>query len=396
MRILVLSFYYSPDLSAGSFRTTALVSALRERSPEGCGIDVVTTLPNRYHSYTQEAPEFEEHGQIAIHRIGLPPHRSDMRGQARAFLTFARKAASHVAGRKYDLVFATSSRLMTAALGAWVSRSQRAPLYLDIRDIFVDTINDLLPSRSAWAARKVFSFVESWTMQRASKINLVSQGFEGYFRERYPDKSLSWFTNGIDDEFLTLPLAPPEATRPVRRIQILYAGNMGEGQGLHDILPKLAGLLHDRADFKVIGDGGRRGALLGAIEAAGLANVQILSPVSRAALLGAYQNADVLFLHLGRHKAFEKVLPSKVFEYAATGKPILAGVGGYAANFIMQEVSNAAVFSPGDAAGAVHALESLRIADLPRQDFISKYARHSIMAAMADDVLGLVRREVAK
>jgi len=32
-------------------------------------------------------------------------------------------------------------------------------------------------------------------------------------------------------------------------------------------------------------------------------------------------DADVLFLHLNAYKAFEKVLPSKIFEYAATGRP---------------------------------------------------------------------------
>jgi hypothetical protein len=32
MRLLVVSFYYSPDLAAGSFRATALVAALRERA----------------------------------------------------------------------------------------------------------------------------------------------------------------------------------------------------------------------------------------------------------------------------------------------------------------------------------------------------------------------------
>jgi hypothetical protein len=46
MRLLVLSFYYQPDLGAGSFRTTALVRALREHTPSTM-VDVVTTLPNR-------------------------------------------------------------------------------------------------------------------------------------------------------------------------------------------------------------------------------------------------------------------------------------------------------------------------------------------------------------
>jgi hypothetical protein len=55
VRLLVLSCCYSPDLSAGSFRTVALVKALRERAHSGSAIDVVTTAPNRYASFSREA-----------------------------------------------------------------------------------------------------------------------------------------------------------------------------------------------------------------------------------------------------------------------------------------------------------------------------------------------------
>jgi hypothetical protein len=40
--------------------------------------------------------------------------------------------------------------------------------------------------------------LERWTMGCADRINLVSRGFEGYFRSRYPDRSYAWFTNGIN------------------------------------------------------------------------------------------------------------------------------------------------------------------------------------------------------
>ena len=58
----------------------------------------------------------------------------------------------------------------------------------------------------------------------------------------------------------------------------------------------------------------------------GFNNIRLLPPIERQQLIKEYQNADVLFLHLNDYPAFEKVLPSKIFEYAALGKPILAGV----------------------------------------------------------------------
>jgi glycosyltransferase involved in cell wall biosynthesis len=386
MRLLILSFYYQPDLCAGSFRATALVRALRERAPTGTQIDVVTTLPNRYRSFAPDAPKIETRDGCEILRVRLPPHHSGMLGQSHAFGHFALGAARHVAGRRYDLVFATSSRLMTAALGAWVARRKRAPLYLDIRDIFVDTLPQLLPLPLSRPAHALLSRIEGWTVLRAARINLVSPPFVDYYRGRYGELPFTFFTNGIDEEFL--PAAPPAAPRSGVPT-ILYAGNIGAGQGLHEILPQLAIALRGSARFVVIGDGGRRGALTAALAQAGVDNVELRPPIPRERLIEAYRSADVLFLHLGRYPAFEKVLPSKLFEYGALGKPLLAGVAGFAAQFIHDEIDNAAVFPPGDATAATQAFRSLRLIDHPRPEFVAKYARSRIVRDMADDILSV-------
>jgi len=388
MKLLVLSFYYEPDLSAGSFRATALVKALRERIGPAAEIDVVTTEPNRYATYAATgAPKATDPG-VTVLRVPLPAHSSDMRGQSRAFLAYARATLRHVRGRQYDMVFATSGRLMTAALGAWVSRRIRAPLYLDIRDIFVDTIKDVLPGAAAPLARHTFSLLERWTMRRAEVINLVSGGFESYFRARYPTTHLRWFTNGIDDEFVSAgAVTMPQVDDGSRPVRVLYAGNMGEGQGLHAIVPKLAKLAGPRMQFSLIGDGGRRRALEDALRAEGVSNVEIRNPVNRGKLIEAYREADVLFLHLNDYEAFEKVLPSKIFEYGAMGKPIWAGVAGFAAKFLREETSNAAVFKPCDADDAMRAYAALEIATMPRTAFVEKFRRANIARAMADDII---------
>jgi glycosyltransferase involved in cell wall biosynthesis len=326
--------------------------------------------------------------------VKIPSHRSDLAGQARAFAWFAKQAAAFVAQRDYDLVFATSSRLMTAALGAWIARRKSAALYLDIRDIFVDTMRELLPRPVAWPFRHAFSLVEGWTMRRADRINLVSRGFEQYFLSRYGDRRFSWFTNGIDDEFLALASGRVEtALSADTRKTVLYAGNIGDGQALHRILPEMAWELRDHARFVVIGDGGRRKELVRAVAARGAQNFELRGPVSRKELVESYRAADVLFLHLGDQAAFHKVLPSKIFEYAALGKPILAGVAGYAAQFIRDEISNAAVFAPCDWRVAANAFRSLRLVDEPRTEFMNRYSRARITRALADDVVSLARSE---
>lgn len=362
------------------------MNELRKRDIE---IEVITTLPNRYAGFSAEAPEFEQDGNVTIHRVALPAHESGMADQTRAFGAFYRAARKLVRNRQFDGVFATSSRLFTAFLGARIARSLKVPLYLDIRDIFVDTLNDVLPKKITWAASPVLNQVERYTFSRAGRINLVSEGFADYFRSRYPDTEYRWFTNGIDHEFLN---AAPSKARDLGgegELSILYAGNIGEGQGLHKIVPLLASELAGKAKFDVIGAGGRLEQLKAACS--GNENVALLPPVSRSAIVDAYRKADVLFLHLNDYDAFKKVLPSKIFEYAALGKPILAGVGGYAAEFLRKHVSNAEVFEPGDVTGAVAAFERLNMREEPRTDFISRFARAQIMNEMADDIVSFMQ-----
>lgn len=388
MRILVLSFYFRPDLSAGSFRATALVEALRKQMPADGQIDVMTTLPNRYSTFSVEAPAQERQGGVSVTRIALPEHKSGMVDQAKAFVSYARAVVRHTRGQQYDLVFATSGRLMSAILAAWIARAKKAPLYLDIRDIFVDTIKDVLPKQLAVLAKPIFSPLERWALRRADRVNLVSRGFEAYFNPRYPGKVFSYFTNGIDDEFLNLPIES-QMPQEGQEVQVLYAGNLGEGQGLHAIIPQLAAAMRGRVHFKIIGDGGRKKALISALEQAGIDNVELSPPMKRQQLIEAYRQADVLFLHLNDYEAFRKVLPSKLFEYGAIGKPVLAGVAGYAENFINIELKNVAVFRPCDVADAVRAFESLQIRQTDRAEFIARFARKKIVTEMAIEIVDL-------
>jgi len=238
--------------------------------------------------------------------------------------------------------------------------------------------------------RTGFGALERWAVRRADKVNLVTVGFLGYFQPKYPKRQFSQFTNGVDDDFLEFPLHGCRDQSKERPLQVLYAGNVGDGQGLHRIVPELARRLGDEVQFRVVGAGSRLEVLREAITASGLNNVELVEPVAREQLLDLYRQADVLFLHLNDFRAFRRVLPSKVFEYAATGKPVWAGVGGYAAEFIRSEIANAAVFAPCDSAGAIAALRRLKLGQTPRPEFIARFARSRIMRVMAADVLELV------
>lgn len=391
MRILILSFYYQPDLSAGSFRNTALVDQLIKHSPPGSHIDVIATLPNRYAQYSVQALRRENGTNFTIHRIDIPSHKNGMVDQSKAFLKYACDALSIAKKHDYDLVYASSSRLMTATLGALIARQKQIPLYLDIRDLFRDTLKDVLPRGLAIILTPLISVIENLTFKAASTINIVSEGFQPHFEAKYPGKKLSFFTNGIDEIFVNCARPASQKNRSHVKSTVLYAGNIGAGQGLHKIIPQLAQRLGNKIHFKVIGDGGQIQHLKDTIAAFGLENVEVLPPMDRQKLTIEYELCDILFLHLNDHKAFEKVLPSKLFEYAAVTKPIWAGLSGYSARFCKAEISNCTLFEPTDIESAIESFANISFSMSPRSEFIRKFNRRNIMSVMATEILDLAK-----
>ena len=389
MRILVLSFYYPPDIGPGPLRAKSIVDALLAVGGQEIQIDVLTTLPNRYHSLDVTAPLLEHLGPLCITRIALPEHKSGMADQARAFVRYARAVQQRVRGGQWDVVVATSSRLMTASLGAWVAKRRDAMLYLDIRDLFTDTMEDVLAKNPLRGLLPGFRVLERWTFRAARQMNVVSAGFLPHIQRVAPGLAPTVYTNGIDPAFVEMDFTQ---STPTEKPVVLYAGNMGDGQGLHRIVPDVAEAMPG-VQFRLIGDGGRRSALMESVERLALKNVEILNPVARAALMEAYRQADVLFLHLNAFKAFHKVLPSKIFEYAATGKPILAGVAGHAADFLRDNVPGVEVFPPCDTDAMQAGLQRLLIGPrmIDRSEFCSLHLRENIMKQMAGDILALGR-----
>jgi UDP-N-acetylglucosamine:LPS N-acetylglucosamine transferase len=387
-RIVYLTFYFKPDLCAGSFRNSPLAFELADKlKSNDCIVDVFTTLPNRYSSFNADAPEYEEFDNLRIHRVSLPPHKSGMVDQVLSFWKFYKDVIKLNKNKQASLVFASSSRLFTAFLGYQIARRFKAPLYLDIRDIFVDTMNDVFQSKILkLMVLPILKFIESKTFGYAIHINLISAGFKDYFK-KFQKSGYSFYSNGIDEEFIHRKKSNQHYNEKSPKL-VVYAGNIGEGQGLHRIIPESAKLLGDKFKFLVIGDGGTKKLLKSEIERLGVNNVVLENPINRIELQSVYDKADYLFLHLNDYPAFKKVLPSKIFELATFNKIILAGVSGYSAQFIKEEVSHSFVFEPCDVNALVNYLtESKLEIDINREEFIQKFTRKRINTDMVNSIL---------
>ena len=389
-KIIYLTFYFEPDLCAGSFRNSSLAKQLAEQAlSKNVEIELYTTFPNRYDSFKSEAKAYEKIDNIEINRIKIPSHKSGIFDQILAFIWFYFKVYSKTRRKEINLVFASSSRLFTAFLGYKIAKRNKAFLYLDIRDIFVDTISDLYKNSMLKTPLIILlKRIENKVFNYAKHINLISPGFKKYF-EKFQSCHFTFFTNGIDEEFLNTNLDSlcNKKSGPIKNI--VYAGNIGEGQGLHKIIPKAAKLLGRRYKFHIYGDGGAKSKLVESINSFNCKNnVTIYNPVDRQSLRSIYEKADYLFIHLNNHEAFKKVLPSKIFELATYSKTIIAGVEGYAREFIENEIIHSIVFRPCNVEELINKMgliEETVIID--RLKFKEKFRRNNINKKLSKSIL---------
>ena len=136
----------------------------------------------------------------------------------------------------------------------------------------------------------------------------------------------------------------------------LYSGNLANKQGL-EILPEIARRLKHREDFSLVvcGDGPMRKKLVEMSK--GLDNMHFL-PLQPLDRLGDLLGMATIHLLPQIADAADLVLPSKLTNMLASGRPVLATA--LAETALGKEVEGAGVLvAPGDSAAAATALEAL-------------------------------------
>lgn len=389
IRILILSLHFVPDISAGAFRVKALLDELQTTYAADVFVDLITTTPNRYEESSKVVEDSIKASNINVNRISVPHTVNGILGNIIVWLIYAFYAYRITRNQNYKIVFATSSKLMTAYLGYRISKRNKSKLFLDIRDLFPDTIASLKITRFS-VIHKIISYTEKITFRHASVVNIVSDGFRNYVSKFVSGDKIRCYTNGVDEVFLNYDFKQRKQPNGSKRT-LLYIGNIGEGQGLEEILPHLLPMLPEHINVRVIGSGNNVQMLKNRVSEF-QHKISIEGPMPREKICQEYAKADFLFLHLRNVSAFEKVLPSKIFEYGSTGKPILAGVNGYSAKFIKNNLQGVEVFEPHNSEDAIIKLSSLDSGPsfYNRTNFKIKFSRKKIIKGICTELLRLI------
>lgn len=341
MRILFVCHYFPPEVNAPAART---FEHCRQWVRAGHDVTVVTCFPNHPHGklfpgYRNKLWAREAIDGIKVVRVLT--YCAANRGKVRRsfnylfFMTMT-VAASLFASRK-DVVITTSPELLNGLAGFFVSRIKRCPWVLEIRDLWPESIR-AVGAIEKGALIRALEGIERFAYAAADRIVSVTDSFVGHIEARGGVGKVSVVKNGVD---LRLFQNRPRDAALARKLGIdgrfvaAYVGTHGMAHGL-DVMLACAEKLAHRPDiaFLMVGDGAEKARLQRERDARGLKNIIMIGLQPKTMMPAIWSITDVSLVLLRKSELFTKVIPSKIFESMAMGKPIVLGVEGESLSII--------------------------------------------------------------
>jgi colanic acid biosynthesis glycosyl transferase WcaI len=366
VKVLAVLPHFSPDVAPTGTIASRLVEEL---GALGHRIEVVTSLP----WYEGHAVEPQWRGRLVrrettpwgrITRVHPFPtgDKKNIPKRAVGFAAFcALDAAVAAAGARVDVTFAMTPPLPMAATGWAASLARRAPLVLNVQDVFPDVAVELGLLRGGKVIAAA-SALERWSYARSAAVTVLSADMRANLAAKMRDPSrLHVIPNFVDVE--SVRPGPKENSYRAEyglsgKVVVMYAGNVGLSQSL-DLVLHAARELRDRDDVVFVINGA--GSTLPELEAAAtdLPNVRFvpLQPLERLPEVLAAADVHVVPLKAGLSRSS---VPSKTYSIMAAGRPLIASVDrGSEVQRVVEDAGAGLAVEPDDPATFLAALRLL-------------------------------------
>lgn len=365
MKVLFLTDNFPPEVNAPATRT---FEHCREWVRLGADVTVITCAPNFpggrvFDGYRNRLWQSEVIEGVRVIRVwSYVAANAGFLKRIVDFVSFA--ASAFVAGLfvEFDVVVATSPQFFTTFAGAGLSHARGKPWVFELRDLWPESIV-ATGSMKRGAVVDVLERIEVALYRDARMVVAVTDAFKADLVERgVPASKVEVVTNGVyAEEFRAEGAATgsPGSRAAGRDFVVGYVGTHGLAHGLEVVLDAAEALRGEPVRFELTGTGAKKQELLAEASRRGLTNVAFNEPVPRSELARVIARMDVALVPLKRARAFTTVIPSKIFEAAAAGRPILLGVEGQARSLLDQYGAGLA-FEPESAAGLVDVIRTMR------------------------------------
>jgi len=397
MRILFLSHYYPPEVNAPATRT---FDHCVRWARAGHDVTVLTCAPNcpngavypGYRNAWRRQVEYLDGVRVVRVWTWTAPNAGTIR-RILNFLSYLLSAVlASIRLPRPDVVAATSPQFFCGWAGVLVSRLRRVPLVLEIRDLWPESIEAVGAIRNRGLLR-ILELLERRMYLAADHIVAVGEGY----RDRILAKAgvagrISVIMNGVDLEKF-VPQGPDAGLLRAWGLEgkfvCSYIGTLGMAHGL-EVVIEAAKILRQkgRSDvrFCLVGEGAARQALEKETIRSNLNDAILFTgqqPKEKIPAILASSHACLI--HLKNCPLFETVVPSKIFETMAMGRPMIMGVRGPARQIVM-EAGAGVEMEPGSPESLVQAVETL--ADDPqRAGRMGQAARERVIRDFDRDVL---------
>lgn len=336
VRALILTQYFTPELTAGAARLHAFASELARR---GHRIEVICEIPNHPQGVVEEGYR----GRLVQHRtidgfdvtyVWVPTSRRKTTG--RRLANYAGYAAGSVLaavkGRDPDVVLASSPPLPVGVAGATVARRYGVGWVLDVRDMWpaaAVAVGELNGARAIAAAERL----ERSLYASASAIITPSPSSAEQIAAIAGDRArVEVVASGTTRAWIELGEREPDRAGlglPVDEFVWTYAGNLGLAQGL-SVAVRAAELLGAGFRLLIVGDGPQRAELEALARSRAAGQVQFTGLVGRQRAGELMRASDALLVSLLRSPGLEYAVPSKLYDCCAVARPVIVAAAGEA------------------------------------------------------------------
>lgn len=306
--------------------------------------------------------------------------------RALKFVKFAARAVGIALVEKYEVMVATTTPLTVGvpAIAARWLRGKR--VVFEVRDLWPELPAAMGVIKSRFVLWSL-SALEWASYHSATRLIGLAPGIcEGIAKRGIERDRIALVPNGCDSDIFDSDGGPAIRPAGVAESDLLaiFTGAHGIANGLDAVLDAAAVLKQrNRNDIKLllIGDGGKKPALVKRAAEEGLDNVIFAKPVAKGELSRLMAGADLgMQILLDVPAFYYGTSPNKFFDYLSAGLPVLNNYPGWLAELITQERCGYAV-PPRDPARFADALE--RAAD-HRHELLEMRAGSRRLAAKFD------------
>jgi glycosyltransferase involved in cell wall biosynthesis len=180
---------------------------------------------------------------------------------------------------------------------------------------------------------------------------------------RLRDDKISLVENGVETDLFTPDVPGDDVKRELGlegKFVVSYIGTLGLAHGLQAVMKAATELQRTFPDiqFLFVGEGADKDRLTSLVSELNLTNVRFLLQQPRQKIPSIIRASDLCLVLLRKANVFKTVIPTKMLEFMACGRPVILGVDGQARQVI--ETAQAGVFiEPEDATALTLAVRQL-------------------------------------